>query len=133
MNKIVVWDPSHLKEIEEAKRVYREYKALRYIMLKPDGSLLDFFHPSHGQFTIIAKINKTENVMKILDDSGDTRVKWTKENGKQALNAKNKFLKLIEDGYTAFSVNSSGKKKNKITEFDVDAQEIIMVPPTARG
>ena len=55
MNKIIVWDPSRIKEIDEAKRVYREYKALGYTMLKSDGTPLDFFHPSHGQFTILEK------------------------------------------------------------------------------
>ena len=49
MNKIVVWNPSCF---EEAKKVYCEYKALGYTVLKSDGTPLDFFHPSQGQFRI---------------------------------------------------------------------------------
>ena len=133
INKIIIWNPSRLKEIEEAKKIFQEHRTLGHHLVKSDGTPLDYFHPSHGRFVVVADKSNNISVMKILDGTGDTRVRWTKENGKQALKAKEQFLKLIEDGYTAFSVDTKSNKRNKITEFDVDAEEIIMIPPTAKG
>lgn len=133
INSIVIWNPSRLKEIEEAKKIFQEHRTLGHHLTKSDGTTLDYFHPSHGRFVVVADKSNTLSVMKILDGSGDTRVKWAKENGRQALKAKDRFLKLIKDGYTAFSVDTRGNQRTKITEFDIDAEEIIMIPPTAKG
>jgi hypothetical protein len=132
LNSIVMWDPSHKKEIEEAKKEYLKYKKLGHTILKPDGSTMEQFEPSIGQIKILAEKVK-KSVLKILNDKGDERIIWSKENGKQAKKAKEQFEELIEKKYKAYSVNTKGKKKTQITEFDVDAEEIIMIPPTSKG
>ena len=50
-----------------------------------------------------------------------------------AKEAKAKFEELLGKNYMAFSVDSEGKKNRKIEEFDIDAEEILMVPPTSAG
>lgn len=132
INSIIVWDPCRLKEVEEAKREYLKYKRLGHTILKPDGSLMERFEPALGQIKILAE-RVRESVMRILNDKGDERITWVKDNGRQAKKAKEQFEKLIGKDYKAYSVDASGKKKNQITEFDVDAEEIIMIPPTSRG
>ena len=66
-----------------------------------------------------------------FDNEGN--VIWEKENGKQAKEAKAKFVELLDAGYKAYSVDAKGKKNKRIYEFDIDAEEIIMIPKTSRG
>jgi hypothetical protein len=132
MDRTLVWDPCRLKEIDEAKALFLKFKKLGHTIIKANGSLMERFEPAAGQATVLAEQIKS-NVMKILNDTGDERIIWTKENGKQAKKAKETFEELIKKGYTAYSVGRDGNKKNKITEFDVDAEEIILIPKTSKG
>lgn len=132
INRICAWDPSRLKEIDEAKALFQKYQKLGYTIVDIAGDILERFIPGTGYFKVLAEKAKN-SIMKILDDTGDTKITWTKENGPQAKKAKERFEDLLKKEYTAFSVDSKGNKKQKITEFDVDAEEIIMVPPTSRG
>lgn len=132
MDRRIVWDSRKLKEIDEAKATIRMYRAQGHQIVKTDGTPLDKFIPSLEE--VIIKAQKVaKSVMKILCEKGDERLVWDKENGKEAKEAKAKFEELLKKGYTAFSVDSKGKKNRKIEEFDVDAEEILMVPKTAAG
>jgi len=83
---------------------------------------------------LIIRAKKTcLRMMKILNESGDDRLVWDRDNGKQAKEAKAKFEELLGKNYMAFSVDSKGNKNRRIEEFDVDAEEILMVPPTSKG
>jgi hypothetical protein len=132
MDRRIVWDSTKLKEVDEAKAMIRQYRSEGHIITKVDGTPLDKFIPSLEE--VVVKAQKVmKRVMKILCEKGDERLVWDKENGKEAKEAKNKFEDLIKKGYTAFSVDVKGKKNRKIEEFDVDAEEILMVPKTAKG
>jgi len=132
MDRRIVWDSRKLKEVDEAKATIRGYRSKGYLITKADGTPLDKFIPSLEE--VVVKAQKVaKRVMKILNEKGDERLVWDKENGKEAKEAKAKFEDLIAKGYTAYSVDSSGKKNRKIEEFDVDAEEILMVPKTAKG
>jgi hypothetical protein len=132
MDRRIVWDSRKLKEIDEAKAIIRTYRAQGHQIVKTDGTPLDKFIPSLEEVIIKAQ-RVAKSVMKILCEKGDERLVWDKENGKEAKEAKAKFEELLKKGYTAFSVDSKGKKNRKIEEFDVDAEEILMVPKTAAG
>ena len=133
MDRRIVWDSTKLKEIDEAKALVREYRSEGHVITKADGvTPLDKFIPSLEEVVIKAQ-KVAKRVMKILCEKGDERLVWDKENGKEAKEAKAKFEDLMKNGYTAFSVDSKGKKNRKIEEFDVDAEEILMVPKTAKG
>jgi len=132
MDQRIPWNSLHLKEIDEAKKTYIKFKKLGYIITKIDGTILEKFSASLEEFIVKAQ-KTTKKVMKILNDKGDERVVWEKENGKQAKEAKSRFLKLIKDGYKAYSVDRKGEKNRRIEEFDIDAEEILMVPVTAKG
>ena len=132
MDRRIIWDSRKLKEIDEAKATIRMYKAQGYEVVKTDGTPMDKFLPSLEE--VIIKAHKVfKSVMRILCEKGDERLVWDKENGKEAKEAKAKFIELLKSGYTAFSVDSKGKKNRKIEEFDVDAEEILMVPKTSAG
>lgn len=132
MDRRIVWDSRKLKEVDEAKAMVRDYRSQGYLITKADGTPLERFIPSLEE--VIVKAQKVaKRVMKILCEKGDERLVWDKENGKEAKEAKTKFEELLSKGFTAFSVDSNGKKNRKIEEFDVDAEEILMIPKTSKG
>lgn len=133
MDRQIVWNPLKLKEIDEAKSIYLQFKRLGYQILKTSGEVLERFDPSLGALIIRALKTEVNHIMKILSNAGDEKVVWDKNNGKQAKRAKETFEQLLAKKYTAYSTDAQGKKKKQITEFDVDAEEIIMIPPTSRG
>jgi hypothetical protein len=132
MDQRVVWDPRKLKEIDEAKKIIMDFKRKGHKILLADGSPMMRFNSSLAEVIVKAERLK-KHILKILSEKGDERVVWDKENGQEAKEAKAKFLELVKKGYTAYSVDVNGQKNCKIEEFDVDAEEILMVPKTVKG
>jgi len=132
MDRRIVWDSKNKKEVEEAKKIMLDFKRKGHLILRATGEKVEYFRPYFEELIIKAeKIQK--NVMKILCESGDDRIVWDKEDGYEAKEAKAKFEELMGKGYKAYSVDSKGQKNRCIKEFDIDAEEILMVPPTAKG
>lgn len=132
MDRRIIWDAMNLKQIDQAKKIIMEYKKAGHMILKTDGEIMERFHPSFEEVIIKTKKIYT-HILKILTENGDDRITWDKENGRQAKEAKAKFIELLDKGYMAFSVDNQGNKNKKIKEFDVDAEEIIMIPKTVKG
>jgi len=62
----------------------------------------------------------------ILDESGDSRVQWDRNNPEQVAAAKKKFDELRAKGYLLYKVDSRGKQSGEvITQFDPTAERII--------
>ena len=134
MDRKVVWDATKIKQIDEAKKTILKYRRAGYPVRKSDGTLMERFHPNLEEVTIIAEpIPRKKNVLKLLTENGDDRIVWDKDNGREAMQAKKKFEEFLKKGYKAFSVDEQGNRSRKITEFDVDAEEILMTPPTSKG
>lgn len=132
MDRRIVWNANNLKEVDEAKAVIRSFVKKGYEVLLATGEKMLNFRPYYEEVVIKAqKIDK--RIMKILCENGDDRIIWDKDNGREAKEAKAKFLELLKKGYKAYSVSPDGKKHRRIHEFDVDAQEVLMVPATAKG
>ena len=132
MDRRIVWDRTHMKEVDEAKNLILSLKRQGHDILLSDGRTMERFNPSFEEVVVKAK-RVARGILKILDATGDERIVWDREKGLEALQAKKKFNELIEKGYKAYSVDSKGNKKTRIEEFDVDSEEIIMVPATIRG
>lgn len=129
MDQRIVWDSNSLKQVDEAKTRIMAFVRSGYKILLADGTPMEKFRPYYEEVLVLAQ--KTgRHVLKVLTEKGDERLVWDKNNGPQAMEAKEKFVSLLSRGYKAYSVDASGKKKRKITEFDVDAEEILMVPQT---
>jgi hypothetical protein len=128
----LVWDPCRLKEIEEAKQLFLKYKRAGHKFQTRAGQQIDKFNPNLGEILVKAE-RILKHVMKILCDKGDERLTWDKENGREAKEAKKKFTELLAKGYIAYSVDENANKKRKILEFDIDAEEILLIPPTSAG
>lgn len=133
MDRRIVWHANSLKQIDEAKAMILKYKGLGYEIVKSDGTPMERFNPRYEEIIIKAKKVKSKHVMKVLCDKGDDRIVWDKEDGHEAKSAKAKFVELLKKGYKAFSVDRQSNKNRGIEEFDVDAEEVLMVPPTSKG
>ena len=132
MDERIVWDANSLKQIDEAKSKERKYQSLGYLVVLNDGKPMEKFHPSFEE--VIVKANKVfKKVLKILCEKGDERIVWDKEDGKEGKQAKAKFEEFMKKGYKAYSVDRNGNKNRRIEEFDVDAEEVLMIPETAKG
>jgi len=132
MDQRIVWDSKSLKQIDEAKEIVMRYKRKGHEILLASGAKMEKWSSQYEE--VIIKANKVlKRTMKILSQSGDDRIVWDSEDGREAKEAKKKFVELLEKGYKAYSVDLNGQKNRRITEFDVEAEEILMVPPTAKG
>lgn len=132
MDQRIVWDSRSLKQIDEAKAIVMKYKRLGYDIFLASGSKMEKWSSSYEE--VVVKATKVlKRTMKILSQSGDDRLVWDCDNSKEALKARSKFNELLEKGYIAYSVDVKGKKNRRITEFDVEAEEILMVPKTTKG
>jgi len=133
MDMRITWDCGRIKEIDQAKNMILGYKRMGYLIEKTDGTPMERFASNLEEVIIRAKKIAGNRVMKILCAKGDERLVWDKDNGKEAKEAKKKYEELLGKGFKAYSVDSSGKKSRRIEEFDVDAEEILMIPPTYKS
>ena len=140
MDRRIVWDSKNLQQVDEAKSIIMPFKRSGYEILTVDddgkeGPPMKFFRPYFKEVVIKARQIGIagKRVMKILCEKGDDRIVWDRDNGREAKEAKKKFSDLLAKGYKAYSVNVEGMKNRRIHEFDVDAEEILMIPKTAKG
>lgn len=71
--------------------------------------------------------------MAIMGKSGDTKLIWSPGNEAEVDNARRTFNDLKAKRFVAFAVKKDGEKGERVTEFDADAEKIIMVPPMQGG
>lgn len=72
-------------------------------------------------------------VMSILDASGDTKVMWNPRDEDEVAAAREAFNKLVAKGFRAFRVGAKGEAGERITQFDKDAEKLILIPQMAGG
>ena len=71
--------------------------------------------------------------MKVEGGRGDLRVTWNARDTDEVEAARKQFDDLRAKSFLAFAVGDDGEKGNQITEFDPQAQKIILAPPMAGG
>lgn len=145
LRKRIVWDPSKTEDVLEAQH--------RIDVLRGQG-----FTVIEGPFLpgemVLEPPKRSEDLMvlRILDDSGDTRIVWNRKSEEQIKEARQKFEEHIQRGYRAYVCRSDGSKGRRIDYFDSLLEEIVltqekslamrtpdrpaeavMVPPTAPG
>lgn len=72
-------------------------------------------------------------VMSEMNEQGDTKITWDRDNEDEVAAARASFDLLRGKGFSAFSVGRTGRKGKLITEFDPDAERILLVPQIAGG
>jgi hypothetical protein len=72
--------------------------------------------------------------MAITDETGDTKVMWSRDNEDEVANARRTFKDMVAKGYTAFRVTGkNGEPGEQMKEFDANAERIIFTRPQAGG
>jgi len=71
--------------------------------------------------------------LKILGKEGDRRIIWRSNSIPEISEARKVFRDALAQGCMAFLSKKGGSKGTKITEFDAEAEEIILVPPVIGG
>ena len=72
-------------------------------------------------------------VIEAMDQTGDTKTIWDKDNPDEVENARATFDRLKDSGHVAYSVDKEGEPDSIIHEFDPDAERLIMRPPMVGG
>lgn len=71
--------------------------------------------------------------MRVMGKQGDTKILWSADNDAEVKAAREHFNSLRAKGMLAFSVKRNGDKGEQITEFDPNAEKIIMAPQIRGG
>lgn len=79
------------------------------------------------------ELNENQGVIAKMDDTGDTKIIWSRDNEDEVANARRTFDDLKTKGFTAYSVKKDGEKNEIIARFDPKAERIIMVPAMQGG
>lgn len=69
--------------------------------------------------------------LKIMNGSGHTTVKWSTDLQETVDAANRTFNEMLAQGYTAFAM--SGATGEQIAEFDVDVENIVLIPRMVGG
>ena len=75
-----------------------------------------------------------KHYMAITDETGDTKIMWSKDNEDEIEVARTTFNTMIRKGYAAFRVTGkNGDAGEQMREFDPNAERIIFTKPQAGG
>lgn len=78
-------------------------------------------------------MNAQLNELAVMDETGDTKTMWDKNNPDEVKQAEKTFNKLKKKNYIAYNVTKTGKKGEIMHTFDPKAEKVIMVPPVVGG
>ena len=71
--------------------------------------------------------------LRVLTTEGDLKLHWDKDNDEEVDAAEQTFKKYTKKGWTAYKVSRTGGKGTIISEFDEDAERVILIPPLEGG
>jgi len=75
-----------------------------------------------------------KHYLAITDETGDTKIMWSKDNADEVENARRTFNDMKKKGYQAFQVQGKkGDPGEQMKDFDEDAERIIFIKPQAGG
>jgi hypothetical protein len=75
-------------------------------------------------------------VMSVMDPTGHTKVSWNCNDATEVRAARDTFNQMIAQGYSAFRVSGFGggsQRGERMSEFDPDAEAVILVPHLQGG
>ena len=78
-------------------------------------------------------VEEGHGVLCLLDESGDSRMQWDKNDPAQVAKAEARFKELKAKGYMGYSVNKKGDMGEVLAAFDPSAERIIMHSPLVGG
>lgn len=129
---VVEWDDSKLKEIEDAKTIYRQARQAGRVIVDMVGNTIDGFKSSLKSFKVLEKaLSETQFSMRIINDTGDELVIWDSNIKKEVKEAGKLFEKYLNKGWKAYAINDDGTKGIRIVSFDADLEEVVFDDKTS--
>jgi hypothetical protein len=72
--------------------------------------------------------------MNMMNRQGDVCAEWDVDNEVEVAAAKKLFKNLVtKERFLAFKIGETGTRGEQITEFDAEAERIVICPPMAGG
>lgn len=68
-----------------------------------------------------------------MDYGGDSKLYWDRDNAGEVDAARAHFDALRKKRYLPFRMTSGGGKGEQMSDFDANAERILMVPPSVGG
>lgn len=122
----VEWNRNNLKEVEEAKTLYRKARAENREIVDLVGAPITAFRAYLESFLIKEiSLRADQFSMRILDETGDRRLIWNATDPAQVKDAATLFNEYIQKGWKAYMVDDSGKQGRRVYGFDADNQELL--------
>ena len=129
---VVEWDDSNLKEIEDAKTIYRQARQAGRIIVDMVGGTIGGFRASLKAFKVLEKaLSDTQFSMRIINETGDELVIWDSNIKKEVNEASKLFEKYLKKGWRAYAINDDGTTGIRIVSFDSDLEEVIFDDKTS--
>lgn len=75
----------------------------------------------------------TASTLHVLDDTGDTRIEWDKDNPTEVNLAEKHFKELKKKGYLTYKSRRDGSRAEVIQRFDPTVERIVASPQTVGG
>lgn len=120
LRKRIIWNPESADEVLEAQAKIDDLRKQGFEPVQqpspPGEMVLEPPARDSGLFLV-----------RILDDSGDTRLVWNRKNHQEIEDARKKFDEYISKGYRAYVCRWDGSKGSRVESFDSLLEEIIMV------
>ena len=118
----IVWDPANSLEVMEAQAKLDALRHQGYTVTSTDPGECVLEPPDREEHQVLVRI---------LDDSGDTRLVWDRRNLDEVSDARAKFGEYLKQGYKAYVSRSDGTKGRRVETFDAMMEEIIMLDKKA--
>jgi hypothetical protein len=129
----IEWDDSDKKQVEEAKKIYQHARMDGRLIVDFKGNAIANFHPSLLGFIIKeTELKEHEFAVRVLDETGDRRLIWDASDPSQVCEAVKLFDEYLSKGWRAYSVDINGKRRRKITRFDINTLEVFFIEKTTK-
>ncbi len=71
--------------------------------------------------------------MSVLNRKGDSKILWSSDNADEVANARRSLNDMTAKGFSAFRMKKDGTPSVRMTEFDPEAEKVVLVPALVGG
>jgi len=119
------WNTDNKKEVDEAKGIYIKARNAGKRILDHDKKEVKLWTDLNEMMFIDEPLKDSEVFMRILDESGDSRVIWDSRDPKQVADAATLFEEYLKKGWRAYAVDQHGVQGKRIRRFNAATEEIF--------
>lgn len=80
---------------------------------------------------VIDQPSDSMRLMQIIDETGDTKLRWDSSNATEVENAQRTFEEMTRRGFLAYK--TKGGEQTLVRDFDPEAEKMLLTPPVVAG